>query len=342
MADAAEELQGDPPELQSLLEHIRDARGFDFSGYKRASLERRLGRRMDALGIASYGNYQDYLEVNPDEFTELFDTLLINVTGFFRDPAAWDFLRTDVIPKLVEETPADQQIRVWSAACASGEEAYTAAMVLAETLGEEEFRHRVKIYATDVDEPALAAARAATYSHDAMKAVPDELRERYWDQTGTGYAFRPDLRRSVIFGRNDLVRDAPISRIDLLVSRNALMYFTPETQGRILSHFNFSLNDTGYLFLGKSEMLLTHGELFKPYSLKWRMFKRVARTGFRERIGFVAPAFGGVEGGINERYAQLRDGAAEMAPVAQVVLDAYGYLAFSNRAARALFGIGPA
>src|SRR3954470_6204729 len=143
MAGAAEELQGDPPELQSLLEHIRSARGFDFSGYKRASLERRLGKRLEALGIPDYGGYQDYLEVNPDEFTELFDTLLINVTGFFRDEPAWDFLRTDVIPKLLEETPEEQQIRVWSAACASGEEAYTAAMVLAEALGEAEFRHRV-------------------------------------------------------------------------------------------------------------------------------------------------------------------------------------------------------
>jgi two-component system, chemotaxis family, CheB/CheR fusion protein len=333
--------EDDSPELRSLLDHIRSARGFDFSGYKRASLERRFGKRMEALDISNYGDYQDYLEVNPDEFTELFDTLLINVTGFFRDPAAWEFLRTDVIPKLVEETPDDQQIRVWSAACASGEEAYTTAMVLAEVLGEEEFRRRVKIYATDVDEPALAAARAATYSRDALKPVPAELRERYWEQTATGFVFRPDLRRSVIFGRNDLVRDAPISRIDLLVSRNALMYFTPETQAQILNHFNFSLNDTGYLFLGKSEMLLTHSELFKPYNLKWRMFKRVARTGIRERIGFVAPAFGGVDGGPSERYAQLRDGAADMAPVAQVVLDAGSYLAFSNQAARALFGLGP-
>src|SRR3954451_14374987 len=166
----------DPPDLRSLLEHIRSARGFDFSGYKRASLERRFAKRLDELGIESYSDYQDYLEVTPDEFTALFDTLLIIVTAFFRDQPAWDFLRTDVVPQLIDDTPEDQQIRVWSAACASGEEAYTAAMVLAESLGEDAFRRRVKIYATDVDEQALTTARAAMYSAEAVKAVPAELR----------------------------------------------------------------------------------------------------------------------------------------------------------------------
>src|SRR5947208_9422816 len=107
--------------------------------------------------------------------------------------------------------------------------------------------------------------------------VQQEMFETYWKKNTSGFSFRPDLRRSVIFGRNDLVQDAPISRIDLLVSRNALMYFTPETQARILGHFNFSLNQTGYLFLGKSEMLITHSELFKPLSLKWRVFTKVPR-----------------------------------------------------------------
>jgi two-component system, chemotaxis family, CheB/CheR fusion protein len=332
----------DPPELTSLLEHIRSARGFDFSGYKRASLERRISKRLEALGIDGYGDYQDYLEVNPDEFTDLFDTLLINVTGFYRDEPAWEYLQNDVIPKLIEDTPREQAIRVWSAACASGEEAYTTAMVLAEVLGEDEFRRRVKIYATDVDEKALLQARAAVYSRESVKPIPATLRDKYWEQGPTGFVFRPDLRRSVIFGRNDLVRDAPISRIDLLISRNALMYFTPETQGHILSHFNFSLNDAGYLFLGKSEMLLTHGELFKPYSLKWRVFKRVHRTGIRDRIGFMAPAFRVGEDGTAERYAQLRDGAADTGPIAQIVLDAGGYLALANQAARGMFGLGPA
>ena len=152
-----------------------------------------------------------------------------------------------------------QPLRVWSAGCASGEEAYTLAMVLAEMLGPTEFRDRVKIYATDVDEEALTQARQASYTEREVRGVPPELLERYFEPTGGRYVFRKDLRRSVIFGRNDLVQDAPISRIDLLVCRNTLMYFNAETQARILARFHFALADGGVLFLGKAEMLLSHG-----------------------------------------------------------------------------------
>jgi two-component system CheB/CheR fusion protein len=227
--------------LGALLDFLKGNRGFDFSGYKRSSLERRIQRRMQEVEIETYEEYQDHLEVTPDEFTDLFNTILINVTGFFRDKAAWDYLRADVIPSVLESVPDADPIRVWSAACATGEEAYTLAITFAEAMGEEEFRRRVKIYATDVDEDALTRARQAVYTRDALKALPDDLAERYFEATTLGQMFRADLRRSVIFGRNDLVQDAPISKIDLLVSRNALMYFTPEAQARILGHFNFAL-----------------------------------------------------------------------------------------------------
>src|SRR3954447_2712845 len=339
MAEPAESVESESPALDSLLEHLRRSRGFDFTGYKRASLERRIRKRLGEVGVDDYSDYEDYLEVNPEEFTELFDTILINVTSFFRDGPAWEYLGREVIPGLIESIPEQAPIRVWSAACASGEEAYTVAMVLAEALGVEAFRRRVKIYATDVDEDALATARHAVYSRDSLKAVPAPLLERYWEPNAKGLGFRPDLRRSVIFGRNDLVQDAPISRIDLLTSRNALMYFTPETQARILGHFNFSLNPDGFLFLGKSEMLLTHGALFEPHNLKWRVFTKVQRTGIRERLSFVtSPVVAEEEAG--QRYAQLRDGAADVTPFAQIVLDAQGFLAFSNQAARTLFGLG--
>lgn len=172
-------------------------------------------------------------------------------------------------------------------------------MVLAEALGDEEFRRRVKIYATDVDDEALVRARHGAYARDALKPLPEGFRARYFEPGPLGYTFRGDLRRSVIFGRNDMVQDAPISRIDLLVSRNALMYFTPEAQARILSHFNFALKDTGFLFLGKSEMLITHADLFTPYELKWRVFKKVPRVGLRDRVAFLPDAriVAAVEGG---------------------------------------------
>src|SRR3954465_10061122 len=140
-------------------------------------------------------------------------------------------------------------------------------MTLAEAMGDHAFNARVKIYATDLDDEALAAARHGVYSNDALKAVPPDLVDKYFEPNARGFAFRPDLRRTIIFGRNDLMADAPISRIDLLLCRNVLMYFTPEAQGHILERFNFALNPTGFLFLGKSEMLIAHGELFSPYDL---------------------------------------------------------------------------
>src|SRR3954465_14959662 len=134
MADA----EAGGPGLDGLLEHVKQSRGFAFSGHERPSLERRIRKRLLEVGVESYADYQDYLEVNPDEFTELFDTILINVTGFFRDKPAWDYIASDVIPALLDSVPEQESIRVWSAACSSGEEAYTAAMLFAEALGEEE------------------------------------------------------------------------------------------------------------------------------------------------------------------------------------------------------------
>ena len=202
--------EADTRELQELLDYLKRTRGFDFSGYKKTSLSRRIEKRMAAVGAATFAEYQDYLEVTPREFTDLFNTILINVTGFFRDAAAWEFLSEDVLPKLIEELDPDQPIRVWSAGCASGEEAYTLAMVFAEALGVEEFRARVKIYATDLDEEALTDARHGVYSNEALKGVPDELVAKYFEQNTRGLGFRSDLRRTIIFGRNDLVSDAPI------------------------------------------------------------------------------------------------------------------------------------
>jgi two-component system, chemotaxis family, CheB/CheR fusion protein len=330
-----------PDALTSLLDFLKQSRGFDFSGYKRTSLERRIKRRMQEIEIATYEEYQDHLEVTPDEFTELFNTILINVTGFFRDKAAWDYVRAEIVPAVLDAVPDDETIRVWSAACATGEEAYTLAIVFAEALGEDEFRRRVKIYATDVDEDALTRARQAVYTRDALKSLPEDFAERYFTAGPLGYMFRADLRRSVIFGRNDLVQDAPISKVDLLVSRNALMYFTPEAQARILGQFNFALRDTGFLFLGKSEMLITHGDLFTPHNLKFRVFKKVPRRGLRDRLAFVTDDGRGDFERI-ERYGELRVGALDIAPMAVVVVDRDGFVSSLNQLARQLFNLGSA
>jgi two-component system, chemotaxis family, CheB/CheR fusion protein len=326
--------------LDALLDYIKRSRGFDFSGYKRTSLGRRVQKRMEAIEVASYADYLDYLEVHPDEFAELFDTILINVTSFFRDAPSWEYLEKEILPPLLEQRDDGDDIRVWCAGCASGEEAYTIAMVLAEALGEKAFLDRVKIYATDVDDDALTTARQAIFDSRAAKDIPEELLAKYFQRADTRFAFRKDLRRAVIFGRNDLVQDAPISRVDLLICRNTLMYFNAETQARILAHFNFALNESGYLYLGKSEMLITHSNLFTPVSLKRRVFTKVPRHTLRDRLAFAAlPAPLDEPTGPNEPVTRLRDGALETSPVAQIVVERAGEIVAINHAARALFGL---
>ncbi|MBD6618936.1 PAS domain S-box protein [Komarekiella sp. 'clone 1'] len=329
------------PEFENLLVYLRHSRGFDFTGYKRSTLMRRARKRMQSLSIESFGDYLDYLEVHPEEFNLLFNTILINVTAFFRDACAWEYLAEHVLPNLIREKQNSDQIRIWSAGCASGEEAYTLAILMAEILGAEEFRQRVKIYATDVDEDALNQARQAVYSAKDVQAVSDELRQKYFELVGNRYVFRQDLRRSVIFGRHDLLQDAPISRLDLLVSRNTLMYFNSEAQGRILARFHFALNDTGYLFLGKAEMLLMHSSLFTPVDLKNRIFTKISSVNTRDRLLVIANAADDESSSRLSRNLRLRDMGFDTAPIAQVVIDINGILVIANEQARSLFALSP-
>jgi two-component system CheB/CheR fusion protein len=330
------------PAFEALLEFLKRSRGFDFTGYKRTSLERRFRRRMDAVGCTGFADYLDYLEVHPEEYEHLFDTLLINVTEFFRDPPSWDHLRGDVLPELLDGRDGDEPIRVWSAGCATGQEAYTAAMILAEALGERALVDRVKIYATDVDEEALAIARLGVYGAKDVESVPPELREKYFERADKRLAFRKELRRTVIFGRNNLVSDAPISRLDLLICRNTLMYFTAETQGRVLRHFHFALQEHGVLMLGKSEMMISHRDMFAPADLKMRIFRRVARgASIQSRLAVLGDDEH-AEAATSHGDRATRDAALEVGPYAQLIVSRTGDLRFANLAARALFGIGHA
>jgi two-component system, chemotaxis family, CheB/CheR fusion protein len=326
------------PHLEALLQYLNETRGFDFTGYKRTSLARRVDRRTAQVGVTDYAEYLDYLQVHPEEFTALFNTILINVTGFFRDPEMWEFLRTDILPAMPAARDPQAHLRVWSAGCASGEEAYSLAMLVAEVFGADALRERVKIYATDVDEEALAHARQASFTAQQISAVPPEYLEKYFEPVNGRFAFRKDLRRTVIFGRNDLVQDAPISRIDLMVCRNTLMYFNAEAQRRILSRFHFALADHGLLFLGKAEMLLSHAALFVPVDLKLRMFRKVQQELATNGSYLADPpepqprtGLAGLDG--------LRSEAFMGSPVAQVVLTADGTVALANRHAESTFGV---
>ncbi len=325
------------PELDALLEFVRDSRGFDFTGYKRSTIQRRVAKRMGEVGVERYEDYIDFLQLHGEEFARLFNTLLINVTAFFRDAQTWEYLANEIFPLLVDDRVPGAPIRVWCPGCASGEEAYTVAMVLARVLGDEDFKARVKIYATDVDEEALDYARLGAYQPRQIEDVPAAALERFFERTDQRYVFRKDLRRCVIFGRNDLVQDAPISRIDLLICRNTLMYFTAETQAQILRRFHFALGDHGVLMLGKSEMLITHSDLFTPVDLKQRVFRKVLRGAARERARVLAADPG--NGASQSAGDSLRELAFDLGGGIQIVLDLSGALIMASRDARLLFGL---
>jgi two-component system CheB/CheR fusion protein len=330
------------PQFEALLDYLRFSRGFDFTGYKRSSLMRRVNKRRYALSLANFSDYLDYLQVHPDEFGLLFNTILINVTSFFRDKPAWDHLRSVVLPHLIADKDSTEPLRVWSAGCASGEEAYSLAMFLAELLGTEAYHNRVKIYATDMDSEALVQARAAIYTVNSIKDVPEEYREKYFTHANHGdYIFNSDLRQAVIFGQHDLVQDAPISRLDLLVCRNTLMYFNAETQGRILARLHFALNDRGILFLGKAEMLLTHTNLFSALDVKYRFFSKVSRLDMRDHLLALGQSNEEVLTNRLGRLMRLRDLAFDGSPQAELILDINGVLMAANGKAKKLFSITP-
>ncbi len=326
--------------FDNLLEYLRRSRGFDFTGYKRPSLIRRVGKRMQTAGMRDFGEYTDYLEVHPEEFSQLFNHLLINVTSFFRDPACWDFLADKVIPQIIASRKASEPIRVWSAGCASGEEACTLAILFLEALPRENFKARVKIYASDVDEEALAQARQAAYTARDLQAVPARIRKKYFVPADGRFSFDHDLRRSLIFGRHDLVQDAPISRLDLLVCRNTLMYLNAETQARILARFHFALNEGGYMFLGKAEMMLHQANVFKPVEVRHRIFTRGSQASLRDRLLVLAQANGADTGQQLSRQARLRELAFEKSAVPLMVLDANGMVLLANDRARTVCGVG--
>ncbi|MBW8769840.1 MAG: PAS domain S-box protein [Gemmatimonadetes bacterium] len=332
-------------ELTELLQYLHESRGLDLTGYKRVGLLRRLAKRMRAVGVEGFAAYQSYIESNPAEYTGLLDTLLINVTAFFRDDLPWDYLRNEIVPLLLEQKGPTDAIRVWCAGCATGEEAYSLAIVLAEALGIERFQERVKLYATDLDDEALAKARLGAYGERDMADVPGPIVEKYFDHRDHTFYFRKDLRRCVIFGRNDLVQDAPISRVDLLACRNTLMYFDGPTQSKILARFYFALNEGGFLFLGRAETMLTHATMFTPMDLRRRVFTK-SRTPGGERVPLsprAIPARGAASRMPNEpRDTSLRLRSFEAGMVPQFVIDETGHLFLVNARARSVFRLASA
>jgi two-component system CheB/CheR fusion protein len=270
---AVDDASNDPAFVR-LLEKLRTEHNFDFREYKHMSLARRIRARLQQVRVESFEAYLIYLDRHADEHVALFNTILINVTGFLRDPDAWKVFAGDVIPRLIDDAADTRSLRLWSAGCSSGEEAYTLAMLIADHLGDRARDFNVKIYATDVDEEALGVARHGLYRLDDLRELPSEMVENHFTREGQTYRFRRDLRRWCIFGRHNVARDPPLSHVDALVCRNVLIYFTAELQERILARFHYAVRERGFLFLGRSESLLARSRWFTPYHVKWRIFQR--------------------------------------------------------------------
>jgi two-component system, chemotaxis family, CheB/CheR fusion protein len=327
------------PEFEALLDHLKHSRGCDLTGYKRSTLMRRFVRRMQEIKIDNYRDYLHYLQSHPDECIALLDTVLINVTNFFRDRDAWVTLANEIIPQIIASKEPQEPIRVWSAACASGQEVYSLIILFAEALGIASCLHRVQFYATDVDEAALGQARQGIYQPREVTEIPPSRLEKYFEQSDRGYVFHPQLRRSVIFGRHNLAEDAPISKIDLLVCRNALMYFNADTQANILIRFHFALKNNGFLFLGNAETLITQRPIFTPVNLKHRIFAKGLKLGVDEHLQIYPRPRKKQAVDFFTTHVRIWQTAFETSPFAQLAVDSNSCLIMANEQANALFGL---
>ena len=331
--------QNDEAVFENLIRHIQQSRGVDFRGYKRTSLRRRISHRMEHLHIDSFADYHSFLEAHPQEFIDLLNTVLINVTSFFRDPDAWNAVKEEVLPRLVEPGRGRDQFRLWCAGCATGQEPYSLAMLLCDLLGPAEFSRRVKIYATDLDEAALNTARHASYLPRDVEGVPEAMLTKYFERTNNHYLVHGDLRKSVIFGRHNIVHDAPISRIDLLVCRNLLIYLETDTQNLVLPRLHYALVDDGCLFLGKAETQLARSKLFVPIDMKHRLFRKVPQEWRRSGTGGVLLSNELARGGPS-LHTRLLDAIVDHSSSAYLAIDNDDVLVFASAGARRMLEVG--
>ena len=248
--------------------------GHDFSGYKTRTFYRRIERRMQVLQIASLAAYADRLRQDAGEVNILFRDLLIGVTNFFRDAKAFEALEQLVMPRLFEGKGPSDTIRVWVPGCATGEEVYSLAIMLCEQIEQDSSRAKIQVFATDIDEAALAVARSGRYPHGLLQGVSKERLERFFRSQGTSYVINKRIRDICVFSSHSVVRDPPFSRMDLISCRNLLIYLNSELQARVIPIFHYALKPHGFLFLGTSENISQHGDLFTSLDKKNRVFQR--------------------------------------------------------------------
>ena len=268
---------GEEEFVKAILLAVRAATGADFTDYKRSTLLRQIARRMVLKEVDGLAGYHELIAADPDEARALTRLMLVTVTAFFRDSSMWMSLKPS-LDELVAGLAADEQVRVWVPGCATGEEAYTVAMLLAAALGSPaDLPRRLKVFATDLNEESLAIARRARYSNDAVSAVPPELRARWMTQVqGGDWEIAPMLRDATVFARHNIALDPPFPRLDLISMRNVLIYFRAALQERVLRLCHFALVPQGLLVLGESERIPDTNRLFDAVHAKGKIYRRGA------------------------------------------------------------------
>jgi two-component system CheB/CheR fusion protein len=347
--------EGEKSVLGELLAGVTKRAGIDFTSYKATTILRRLARRMAVTHNRSLADYHQFLQAHPEEVGELVMTLLVKVTEFFRDQEAFSYLRREIVPELIARgRQRGRAVRVWSAGCATGEEAYSVAILLADALGGELPEWSVRIFATDLDEPAIAFARRGVYPANVLRNVPRGDLGRFFEPADQGYRVSKLLRQMVIFGQQDLSRGAPFPRIDLVICRNLLIYFRPQLQQDVLDVFAYSLHQTnGYLFLGKAETARPSRASYELANKKWKVYRCLkgplpaaprahpadvlASTGRRE-AATPAPSGDGPELDV-AHLRRLNEVALRHLGIGLVILDRGYRIVTINPAARRTLGI---
>ncbi|WP_240722558.1 chemotaxis protein CheB [Poseidonocella sp. HB161398] len=267
-------IESDREFIDTVFKHVRYHTGHDFTHYKHSTLMRRLSLRMSVLGIASPADYVKTLIRDRDEARRLIHDVLINVTGFFRDPEAWDKLRTTVLPQILKGRGHDEEVRIWVPGCSSGQEAYTLAMLLSEELSRTSAHPQVVIFGTDIDEHALAQARRGLYPASAVDEIPAAYLQEYFISTPEGYEVGKRLRNMVRFSYQSVIKDPPFSKLDLVSCRNLTIYFEPKLQKVAANVFHYALNPGGFLMLGLSENPTGVSDRFEDFDGPTRIFRR--------------------------------------------------------------------
>lgn len=261
-----------PDALQKIFFLIRNGTGHDFSSYKLNTIVRRIERRMAVHQIEKLSDYVNYLRDNPSEVNMLFRELLIRVTNFFRDPGAFGVIREKILPHLFDHA-SHEQIRVWVPGCSTGEEAYSLAIALHEYMSGKKLDYKVQVFATDIDNEAIETARNGVYPESISVDVSPDRLKRYFAKQDNTYRIKKKIREMVVFAAQNIIKDPPFSRIDLISCRNLLIYLGPELQKRLIPLFHYSLKPEGILFLGSSETIGPFSDLFTAFDTKWKFFR---------------------------------------------------------------------